>query len=268
MEALRPDVDVAEFFSHLGRGGRPVLLLDYDGTLAPFREERNLAVPYPGVRERLRRIMESGGSRIVVVSGRAIRDLRPLLGLEPPPELWGSHGWERLGPDGSREGVAATDRARAGLRRGREALDELARTGELVPDRIEEKPVSVAVHVRGLDEEAAGNVSGSVRAAWEPLAHNSELEIHGFDGGLELRASGRDKGTAVREILAREPEGAPVAYLGDDMTDEDAFRALEGRGLSVLVRDELRATAAHLWLRPPEELLEFLDHWHANTHRE
>jgi trehalose-6-phosphatase len=52
-----------------------------------------------------------------------------------------------------------------------------------------------------------------------------------------------------------------VAYLGDDRTDEDAFKALAGRGLAVLVREELRPTAAAVWLRPPVELLDFLQRW-------
>lgn len=265
MKALRPDVDPERFLAHLGEGRRPVLLLDYDGTLAPFREERDRAFPYPGVRERIEKILSSDGSRVVVVSGRAIRDLRPLLGIEPPPELWGSHGWERLGPDGELETSPLPEGAREGLQSGEDALRRLTRKGELAPERIETKPASVAVHVRGLDGERAHAVRTSAREAWEGLARDSELEIHPFDGGLELRVPGRDKGTAVREVLAGETRDAAVAYLGDDLTDEDAFRALRGRGLTVLVRDDLRRTAADLWLRPPEELLEFLDRWHAHT---
>jgi trehalose 6-phosphate phosphatase len=57
-----------------------------------------------------------------------------------------------------------------------------------------------------------------------------------------------------------EPD-TPAAYLGDDATDERAFRAISGRGLSVLVRPSWRQTAAELWLRPPEELLDFLNRW-------
>jgi trehalose-6-phosphatase len=56
-----------------------------------------------------------------------------------------------------------------------------------------------------------------------------------------------------------------VAYLGDDLTDEDAFAAVGDRGLSFLVRGEARASNARYWLRPPEELLEFLDGWLASA---
>lgn len=95
------------------------------------------------------------------------------------------------------------------------------------------------------------------------LVEKGGLELLEFDGGVELRVSGRNKGSVVREVLAEEPTDAAVAYLGDDWTDEDAFRALRGRGLGVLVRDELRPTAAELWIRPPHQLVEFLDRWRA-----
>ena len=72
----------------------------------------------------------------------------------------------------------------------------------------------------------------------------------------------------VATILAEEGLSTPVAYLGDDRTDEDAFRQLRGRGLTVLVRDEYRPTAAECWLRPPSELLHFLDAWRAALPRE
>ena len=82
-----------------------------------------------------------------------------------------------------------------------------------------------------------------------------------FDGGIELRVPARDKGDGVRTILGEMENDAIVAYLGDDLTDEDAFRAIKGKGLGVLVRKKLRPTAADVWIRPPKELLEFLAEW-------
>ena len=72
-----------------------------------------------------------------------------------------------------------------------------------------------------------------------------------FDGGLEIRVAGPGKGDAVRAILKEAGPGAAVAYLGDDQTDEDAFHALKGIGLTVLVRPQSRPTAADVWLQPP-----------------
>jgi len=87
------------------------------------------------------------------------------------------------------------------------------------------------------------------------------LKLLEFDGGLELRVPGQDKSDAIEIILREIGPGVPVAYLGDDITDESAFRALEHRGLTVLVRREHRKSAERIWLRPPEELLEFLTLW-------
>jgi trehalose 6-phosphate phosphatase len=87
------------------------------------------------------------------------------------------------------------------------------------------------------------------------------MELLEFDIGIEMRMPGRDKGDAVRTLLDEIGPGVPVAYLGDDATDERAFLALGSRGLSVLVRPEWRATAAALWISPPEGLREFLTRW-------
>ena len=256
MRILRPGGDPEAFFARLRPAPRRVLLLDYDGTLAPFRQERDQAVPYPGVARVLERIMGGGGTRLVVVSGREVEGLLPLLGLEAPPEIWGTHGWERWQPGGRLERIPLPAGVRQGLERGR----ELETWGEL-QGRVENKPASVAVHVRGLPSGQAEPLLERVRSTWAALAENGTLEIHDFDGGVELRPGGRHKGTAVEEALAEEPAGAAVAYLGDDRTDEDAFRALSGRGLAVLVRGQLRETSADLWIRPPEELLDFLGRW-------
>ena len=96
---------------------------------------------------------------------------------------------------------------------------------------------------------------------WIHLAQEAGLDLLEFDGGVEIRASAPDKGDAVRSLLSEMSANTPAAYLGDDNTDERAFRAINGRGLSVLVRPQWRQTAARLWLKPPEELLDFLARW-------
>ena len=91
------------------------------------------------------------------------------------------------------------------------------------------------------------------------------MKLLEFDGGVEMRMPDLDKGDAVRTVLQEVGPGVPTAYLGDDLTDEQAFRALGDRGLSVLVRSNARRTAAQLWLKPPEELMDFLSRWVAAT---
>jgi trehalose-phosphatase len=257
MEILQPGFDLDRFFGDLGPATARALLLDYDGTLAPFHTQRDQAIPYPGVREILGAMQQAGHTRLAVVSGRALADLAPLLGLDPPPELWGTHGWERQLPGLARE-LAALDPAAA---RGLEAALALALAHGLA-EGCERKPTSLALHWRGLPAQAAQELHAWALRHWLPLARGAGLVAHDFDGGIELRAPGRDKGDAVRTILGELGDRAVAAYLGDDRTDEDAFAAIKGRGMAALVRDEPRPTAADVRLCPPDELLAFLRRWH------
>ncbi len=102
------------FLERLASAPDRVLLLDYDGTLAPFQIDRNLAVPYPEIRLLLARI-RAEGTRVILISGRAPYDLAVLSGIDPRPEIWGSHGFERLKPDGCYESEASSRQQRAGL---------------------------------------------------------------------------------------------------------------------------------------------------------
>jgi trehalose 6-phosphate phosphatase len=257
MEVLTPSLDFAAFVQRIPRARHRVLLLDYDGTLAPFHQQPELAVPYPEVLAVLNDIVRAGGTRIVIVSGRRAEELPPLLALEMRPEIWGSHGWERLQPDG-------TLMLEQPAERQREALDEAAVRLEPLLEgggRIERKPASVALHWRGLPAAAVARLRAAAMERWKPLVRDSELQLLPFDGGLELRAPGWNKQHAVKAVLAKTPEGSAIAYLGDDITDEDAFEAVKPRGIAVLVRPQYRKTCADVWLRPPRELLAFMKHW-------
>jgi trehalose-phosphatase len=240
----------------LQSGGRSVLMLDYDGTLAPFRIDRFQAVPYGGVEDRLEVLSRLSTVRLVLVSGRSARELAKLLRPGIKVEIWGSHGQEQLRSDGSYQLFALDPTRRNALDAARMKLTDLGLAG-----RLEVKPSSVAVHWRGVDASAQDWIRSAAESVFAQVAEPASLELLPFDGGLELRSTDRTKGTAVRQILSQESGSRPVAYLGDDLTDEDAFEAMGSRGYSVLVRAEVRESAARFWLRPPEELLELLDNW-------
>jgi trehalose 6-phosphate phosphatase len=179
-----------------------------------------------------------------------------LSGIHPHPEIWGSHGLERLKPDGSYEIGALSQRHQAALRRAAKVL----RADRLEP-RMELKPGGIAVHWRGLNAPDAEEIETRVRRLWRPLLADDSLILIDFDGGLEIGPPVRNKGDAVETILRESGPGAAVAYLGDDTTDEEAFRALRGKGLTVLAGPQSRPTAAEIWLQPPQELVRFLEEW-------
>ena len=253
-----PDSNLLQaFWSALASAPRAALLLDYDGTLAPFHRDPARARPYPGVDGLLERLGRLPGDRLVIVSGRALDDLLPLLRLDVQPEFWGCHGRERRLPDGRYSFTPLPDAAQQALTEAEGWTATVAALG----GHVERKPGSLAFHWRGLTPEDQRALERELEQRFARLAQADTLEWHPFDGGIELRAPGCDKGRAVRQVLDELGDRASVAYLGDDHTDEDAFAALRGRGLGVLVRPRWRATAADLWLRPPEGLRAFLARW-------
>jgi len=245
------------FFGTFTGATKTLLLLDYDGTLAPFRIDRFKARPWTGVRELVTRIQQQGRTRIVIVSGRPAAEIAPLLGLASPLEVWGLHGAERLHTDGRRELEQPLPTTQA-------KLDALC--AELRRDSLgglfEAKPNGAVMHWRGISQGKAKEIQKRTRAMFEPLAKMDGLALLEFESGLELRA-GREKGAAVRMLLdeMKDDMPTPAAFLGDDITDEAGFLAMKGNGLSALVRREYRDTAADVWLRPPGELKDFLSRW-------
>lgn len=256
METLNAQSIAEQFFGRMAEVQQRILLLDYDGTLAPFTPNRDEAVPYPGVAAILQRILRETETRLVMISGRSAWGLRSLLKVDPMPEIWGSHGMERLWPSGDYQLTPIDDKQRVALNAAANAL-----TRSNMSSRLEYKAASLALHWRGLTPAAADLAYRLARNAWAPIAEKDGLELLEFDGGLELRVSNCDKGKAVRTVLAEVNDASSIAYLGDDQTDEDAFRALRSHDLSVLVRPEFRETSAQMWIKPPEELLQFLGEW-------
>ena len=253
--AVRSSNSLESFFRLLAVANQSALLLDFDGTLAPMRVDPSKVRPWAGVVSLLNQIQASGRTRLAIITGRTAKEVESQLGMRETPEIWGLHGAERLCPDGScvRDELPASD----------QALLEAARSRvhSALPDvRVEEKRNGVVVHWRGKPARFIQSAQSRALNALLPFTNTNGFKILQFDGGIELRI-GSDKGDAVRMILDEIPSAAPVAYLGDDATDEDAFQALAGRGLTILVRRNWRPSAAQVWLRPPAELREFLTTW-------
>ena len=255
---MRPEAlsQFTPFLEIVARSSRAALLLDYDGTLAPFHADRDRAYPYPGVSLLLQEMVRNGRTRVVIISGRDAEDVLPFLDLHPAPEVWGVYGLQRLRTDGTVEMPQLDDRTLDGLSEADRWLGYLQ-----LRYVAEFKAGSIAIHWRGLSEIEAEDVRSRVTLGWQPIAEHRGLDLLAFDGGIEIRAHRANKGDAVRTFLDEIGEGTPAAYLGDDSADESAFRAMQGRGLTVLVRPTWRETAAQFWLKPPEELVAFFEAW-------
>lgn len=258
MQTVDTILALETFFQELDRQHTGALVLDYDGTLAPFCKDRLHAVPYPGVSEALVKIMSGSSTRVVMVTGRPVGELVALLGISPTPEVWGLHGLQHLRPNGECRTYPILDSDLQILAEAEAWLDYQG-----LRHLAEVKKGSIAVHWRGMSPADAAQVAAKVRKGWSRLAADSRIVLLDFDGGIEIRFNGRNKAHAVLTVLKELGPGVPLAYLGDDRTDEDAFAVLRDfpQTLTVLVRSEQRETKAEAWIKPPQELLEFLNRW-------
>jgi trehalose-phosphatase len=231
-----------------------LLVLDFDGTLAPFTARPEAARLEPTAAKALDRLLAAAGPgfRVGVASGRPVRDLRRLL---PSLHVWvGLHGLELAldeEPSRLRLDPAPSDRA---LERLRPRLDEAIGAG----GRVEDKGHSIALHVRGLEPaRAAAAIAAFVREVEREREAGAPLECLSGHSVVEARPVGVGKHRAIDEALRR--LGARgLGFVGDDVTDEEVFRAFRAE-LTVAVMDPPRTTAAAYYLRGPRETAAMLD---------
>ena len=247
----------SRFWEQARGSSHRLLVLDYDGTLAPFRVARDEAWPLPRTVAHLEAIAATRGTGVAVISGRPLDELIRFLGTLPIL-LVGEHGWEMRCPDGRTAQHPLPAGAGDSLRRAMEAA-EAAGLGPF----LERKRTAVVLHTRGMPGPRALEMERTCRLLWEGKLAEGLARITSMDGGLEFRAAGRDKGTALRELLDESDPGAFAVYIGDDSTDEDAFRELRNRGFGIRVGPPGPTSLARGWIESCEAMGEFLQRWQA-----
>ena len=242
-----------EFAEQIRGAERPLLALDYDGTLAEFHIDPGLAIPLPGIPKLLESIIEYGRTAVPIISGRPVTEVRCLL----PLRAWyiGSHGREFCCPDGIVSELPVSPQQNTGLEL---AATLLTRRG--LAGRPETKPASLALHTRGMDAQKEKDLLHTVEKLWAPLCPTYGLELLRFNGGLEIRALGINKGTALLEHLPEMSDHDLIVYLGDDTTDEDVFSILEPPHTGILI-GSTRPTSARAHLPDCREVKAFLKNW-------
>jgi len=250
-----PIEGVPDFWERLRVSSERCLILDYDGTLAPFKANRMEAVPLDGVRELIEAIRDSKKTHLAIVTGRPLRELLALIGNMGIP-VSASQGVEYYDPDGHAWVHQPSPKQEERLARGAE---EAAALG--LSSFIERKAASLALHTRPMEPDDAEQSQERLCAIWDRDAAEHDLECRHFNGGIELRLLDVDKGTVLERLLDGSPRGAFCVYVGDDETDEDAFHAIRDRGVGIRVGDAAEPTRAEGHLLDTAAVKEFLNTW-------
>ncbi|MDT7765825.1 MAG: alpha,alpha-trehalase, partial [Mycobacterium sp.] len=244
-----------------------ILFLDYDGTLSPIVSDPTAARLVDGAAEALERV--AGVCPVAILSGRDLADVRSRVDI---PGVWyaGSHGFELTGPDGTHHQNEAAAVFIPVLERA--AAELSTRLAQIPGVRVEHKRFAVAVHYREVAQERVGEIV----AAAHQLGARDGLRVTSGRKLVELRPDlDWDKGTTLAWIRDRiDASGSllPI-YIGDDLTDEDAFDAIKFDGIGIVVghdEDGDRKTAAHFTLQSPDEVREFIQRgsrWLAYKHQ-
>jgi trehalose 6-phosphate phosphatase len=236
------------------RLSRPALFLDLDGVLAELAETPDAVTPEPRRTAVLTALAPRLGGRVAIISGRTIAEIDRIADSSMASAS-GVHGLERRRADGGFLRAEASEAVRGAVR----AFEDFARAHPGVI--VEDKAVAAGLHYRG-----APDVAAEAEVLARRLAAETGLTLQPGNMVVELKTPGASKGTAVKAFMAEAPfAGAVPVMLGDDLTDEDGFRAAsELGGFGVLVGPP-RETAARFGLPDVDAVLGWLEQLEADA---
>jgi trehalose-phosphatase len=233
----------------------PVVFLDYDGTLTPIVAQPEDAVLSDSMRAVVQRLARL--CTVAVISGRDLPDVRDRVAVKGIVYA-GSHGFDIEGPGGLRRENEEAQACLPALDQAESSLRE--QLGGIPGARVERKRFSIAVHFRNVPEARVPEIEpivDGVKQRHPNLRRSGGKKIFEVQPRIDWH-----KGRAVLwllETIPIDPAGLLPIYLGDDLTDEDAFEALTQRGVNIVIRDEPRPTAAQYALENPGETGAFLE---------
>jgi trehalose 6-phosphate phosphatase len=230
--------------------------LDYDGTLAPIASTPPAAVPVPGTAELLAGLVALSATSVVIVSGRPVEEVRSFLDV-PGVYYVGIHGLEVRLPNGDMRAAEGTALLRAVLPAVRRQIEQAfgTRPGIL----IEDKGAALACHYRlasTADGVAVGEMLASITRTYQQRGVPISL-VMGHEVA-EIRSSEVNKGKTVCALLTTLTPSPLPLYIGDDQTDEDAFKLLPATSITIRVGSEEIPTHARYRLETTTDVHNFL----------
>ncbi|MBI1853120.1 MAG: hypothetical protein HYR85_22515 [Planctomycetes bacterium] len=245
----------SDFWLRVASARHSLLVLDYDEALVPSGSQGMEAGPNPRVLELIGTIASHGRCTVAVVSRRPLAELRSRLG-PLAIQLIGEHGWQMLLRDGRVEEYSVP-------REWAEALQQAAllAASRGMRERLSCTRSSVRVRSADLEPDEARSFERTCTQLWADLAFARGLLLTRHDGGIELRAPSRSKGTAVQHAIAHCGINPLSVYVGND---EDSFRAVHHFGFGIRVGNDVRPTDAVGTLASYIDVVSFLERWHRN----
>ena len=240
--------------------GRAVaVFLDFDGTLAAIRRRPSDAGLSKAARKILKEIAKEKRISAAIISGRALSDIIRRTGVKGLIYA-GNHGLEIKGKGVKNTVPGAFKAKKAVAAIERKAAKAFARVKGVI---VEDKGLSLSVHYRTADPSKLPLIERTIREFAWPFVRKGIVRLTRGKKVWEVRpAVDWNKGKAVLYLLKmfgkRSGGGCFPIYMGDDRTDEDAFRALRGKGLTVLVGRPEEKTSAGYYLRNTGEVMMFL----------
>jgi len=232
----------------------PVIFLDYDGTLTPIVEEPCDAALPEKTKQTLMELADL--FTVAIISGRDLQDIRNMVDIDTIVYA-GSHGFDIQGPGGSYR-LEKGKKYLPALDRAEKELTKLL--SNIQGARIERKRFSIAVHYRMANQQDIPAIEQDVDAVAtqeKGLRKTQGKKIFELSPDIKW-----DKGKAlqslVKTLYSRRRDVLPI-YIGDDVTDENAFRAIKSHGLPIVVGKAKRQTTASYQLKNPEEVRLFLE---------
>lgn len=236
-----------------------LLLLDYDGTLTPIVNDPGKAVVSKEAKELLRKLSKSPYCKLGIISGRSLKDLKNIIGLESVIYA-GNHGLEIEGPKIKFESQVSL-RLKTIIRNI--AADMRKRLAGIKGALIEDKGLTLSIHYRLVGKGDMPAFEKIISEGVGLYAGKDKIRVNPGKKVYEIRPAVKwDKGKVVLWLLARQQfalgkKSVFPVYIGDDLTDEDAFRALKNKGLTVFV-GKPGDSRAEYYLKNTEEVAGFL----------
>ena len=241
-------------------GSNALLFLDYDGTLAPIAPHPHLALLPDKTKQIMLKICDNPRCRVAVISGRMLEDVQKLVGIDGIIYA-GNHGLEIQAPHFKYVSELVPEYCEM-LGTIKKNIEEYIRAFDGV--FVEDKHATLSIHYRLASPQTGLQIRQMIKHIMGVYIGTGLVKVYSGKKVIEIRP-GRacNKGMAVKTIMAKcgwEQHGIhnKVIYIGDDVTDEDAFRELAGWGITIHV-GEGRRSAAYYYVKTTEEAAEAID---------